>query len=334
MAPALAGDVDAVIHGGDLLYRSKVPARLVQMAFEPLLRVATAGTPVYLVPGNHERSAIPYRILGTHPNIFIFRDPRTFLLEKDGVRLALAGFPYVRDNIRGQFPRVLEETGWRQVEADACILCMHHCVEGATLIMGPRLFTFRGNSDVIRTRDIPPEILAVLTGHIHRFQVLTRDLQNRPLKTPVFYPGSVERTSFTEKDEEKGYLTFEIQRRPTTQGNAQGNTQSNTQSNTRSNEAKRKKGVIKQWRFHRLPARPMHEMVLRAEGMTGDALEKWLKEALSRAPENSVVKIRVLGKPGPGGLEVFKASSIRSLGSPGLNVEVVLADFRQSRRRR
>ena len=53
LQPALDGDVDVVIHGGDLLYRSKVPARLVSMAFEPLLRVADTGVPVVLgnVPG-------------------------------------------------------------------------------------------------------------------------------------------------------------------------------------------------------------------------------------------------------------------------------------------
>ena len=58
LAPALNGEVDCVVHGGDLLYRSKVLPQLVEMAFEPLKRVADKGIPVYLVPGNHERSAI------------------------------------------------------------------------------------------------------------------------------------------------------------------------------------------------------------------------------------------------------------------------------------
>jgi len=33
---ALDGRVNCVVHGGDLLFRSRVPARLVGMAFEPL----------------------------------------------------------------------------------------------------------------------------------------------------------------------------------------------------------------------------------------------------------------------------------------------------------
>ena len=52
LQPAVKGQVDCVVHGGDLLFRSKVPPRLVTMAFEPLKQVADQGTPVYLVPGN------------------------------------------------------------------------------------------------------------------------------------------------------------------------------------------------------------------------------------------------------------------------------------------
>ncbi|MDH5549336.1 MAG: metallophosphoesterase, partial [Gemmatimonadota bacterium] len=52
--------VHAVIHGGDVFYRSRVPAKLVHAGFAPLKRVADAGIPVYVVPGNHERSAIPF----------------------------------------------------------------------------------------------------------------------------------------------------------------------------------------------------------------------------------------------------------------------------------
>ena len=72
LKPALDAEVDCVVHGGDILYRSKVPARLVEMAFEPLKRVAQSGVPVYVVPGNHERSAIPHGHLAAHPLIHVF----------------------------------------------------------------------------------------------------------------------------------------------------------------------------------------------------------------------------------------------------------------------
>ncbi|MCP5106924.1 MAG: metallophosphoesterase [bacterium] len=301
------GEVDAVVHGGDLLYRSKVPPKLVQMAFEPLFKVADTGTPVYLVPGNHERSAIPYRMLAAHPNIHIFDRPRTFLLESDGTSLALAGFPYVRQNIRSLFPQVLEQTGWRKKGAHASVLCMHHCVEGATLIMGPRLYTFRYNHDVIKLSDIPADFVAVLSGHIHRFQVLTRDMRGHPVPTPVFYPGSVERTSFTEKDELKGYLTLEIA--PDV--------------------------GIRNWQFHELPARPMKQFEFRPDGeqLTAAALKAWIIETLEPLPADSVVKITIHGRLNPEALGVISAASLRSFIPPTMNAAVTLPAYRKGHRR-
>ncbi len=58
---------------------------------------------------------------------------------------------------------------------------------------------FRTAADVIRHKDMPEKIDAVLSGHIHRHQVLIRDLENRTLRTPVLYSGSIERTSFAER---------------------------------------------------------------------------------------------------------------------------------------
>ena len=75
---------------------------------------------------------------------------------------------------------------------------------------GPADFTFRGGDDVIPGCDVPAGVAAVLAGHIHRSQRLTHDLRGRPLAAPVLYPGSIERTSFAEKDEEKGYLVVEV----------------------------------------------------------------------------------------------------------------------------
>jgi len=54
--------------------------------------------------------------------------------------------------------------------------------------------------------DVPSDFAAVLAGHIHRRQTLTRDLRGRALGAPVIYPGSIERTSFAERNEDKGYV--------------------------------------------------------------------------------------------------------------------------------
>lgn len=93
LEPALNREADLVVHGGDLLDRGRVPAAVVEMALEPLLEVARAGVPVFLVPGNHERSRIPLHLWTAHPNLHIFREPQTFLMQVRDCRVALSGFP-------------------------------------------------------------------------------------------------------------------------------------------------------------------------------------------------------------------------------------------------
>ena len=92
-------------------------------------------------------------------------------------------------------------------DADLRLLCLHQTVEGAQV--GPADFTFRRGPDVIAGRSIPPGFAAVLAGHIHRHQVLDHDLDGVPFAAPVFYPGALERTSFAERAEPKGYLVLD-----------------------------------------------------------------------------------------------------------------------------
>ena len=300
LLPALSGEVDAVVHGGDVLYRSMVPARLVEMAFEPLKRVADTGIPVYLVPGNHERSAIPHGYLAEHANIHVFDHPRTFILQTPSGSLALAGFPFVRSGIRRDFLSIVAHTGWRRVKADSRVLCLHQSVDGATV--GPSGYMFRYAHDVIRITDIPREFCATLVGHIHRFQVLTRDLKGKPLQAPVFYPGSIERTSFAEKDEKKGYLVLEF------------------------NTKERSSGKLKNWTFHELPARPMVQLELHAAGMKSSQIQSWIQSHLFEIPPDSIVKLKVHGKVSKDAIAFFSAPALRALAPETMNISATLVE--------
>jgi DNA repair protein SbcD/Mre11 len=196
LAPARAGEVDAVLHAGDLLYRSRVPAWLSDAALAPLRSLADSGVPVLLLPGNHERGQLPHPLLALHRNLHLFDRPRTVLLEAGGVRVAFAGFPYQRD-VRARFGELLAAATAGAPPAEVRLLCLHHCVEGATC--GPGNFTFRDGPDVIPRAALPADVSAVLCGHVHRHQVL-----RAPGRPPVIYSGSTERTSFAEAGEVKG----------------------------------------------------------------------------------------------------------------------------------
>ncbi|MEM5775565.1 MAG: metallophosphoesterase, partial [Anaerolineaceae bacterium] len=141
LRPALEGRVDAVIHGGDLFDRSRIPDALVEIAFAPLVEAAQAGVPVFLVPGNHERGKIPLQVWRSHANLHVFDQPGCVMLHKNGLRACIGGFPFTR-KIQGQFGAQVKRTGLTAAPADVRVLCMHQAVEGAQV--GPVNFTFRG----------------------------------------------------------------------------------------------------------------------------------------------------------------------------------------------
>ncbi len=301
LEPARKKEVDAVIHGGDLLFRSRVTARLVDMAFAPLKEIADRGIKVYIIPGNHERSKIPFKILSLHPHIHIFDRPRTFVYEKNGSRIAFSGFPFCRENVRARFPGLLQETGWRDYQADCNghVLCVHHCFEGAQV--GPVNYTFKYNQDVIRHQDVPREFAAVLAGHVHRYQVLTKDLHGKSLSTPVYIPGSIERTSFAEKDENKGYLKLALM------------------------SDKKRRLHIHGEEFVRLPARPMIKVPIFPLGMDEKKLQAYICKILKSLSSQSVVKLDIQGFIPKKCLPILSAPFLRTLAPEEMNISVRFA---------
>jgi DNA repair protein SbcD/Mre11 len=203
---ARAERVDAVIHGGDLFYRSRVPDSLIDRAMAPLVELAEAGIPVFLVAGNHERSFLPRTLFSLHDRIHVFDQPGTARLTVDGTRLSIGGFPCARHAARDSFPRLVAATGLEREPSEVRVLCIHQLVEGA------RVFAhqFRDGEDVVRASDLPGHLTVVLSGHVHRHQVLRTDLSGAPLPAPVVYAGSTERTSFAEAAETKGFVSIVI----------------------------------------------------------------------------------------------------------------------------
>jgi DNA repair exonuclease SbcCD nuclease subunit len=295
LEPALKGEADLVVHGGDLFYRSKIPDVLVQMAMEPLVKVAGQGVPVYIVPGNHERSKIPLRLWTMHPNIHIFDQPKTYLFASGNTRLALSGFPFTGE-IRDRFAESVRQTRYQETAADIRILCMHQTVEGAQV--GPSDYTFRYGKDIIRGRDIPQDFCVVLSGHIHRSQTLTHDLRGDQLATPVVYPGSIERTSFAERHEDKHFIFIDAA--PSSEPS----------------------GKLVEISFQLLQARPMRIIEVDAEMLEKEKLTVYLGEQVSSLDPNSVVRIKTQGEIPQDVRHVLNAAFLRCIAPPSMNISV------------
>jgi DNA repair exonuclease SbcCD nuclease subunit len=271
------------------------------MALEPLKEVADSGIPVLLVPGNHERSEIPFGLLTKHPNLFVFDKARTFEFDVGGMTIALSGFPFVRNAVRESFRTLVDQTGWREHAADAKLLCVHQSFEGATV--GPVGYTFKSGPDVVRLADIPDGLDAVLSGHIHRAQVLTHDLEGHPVAVPVLYPGSTERTSFAERDEIKGYMTVAVD------------------SDARGLRARCT------WEFQPLGTRPMVLIDVEAEKLDTSQLSALLVKEIRKIPADAVAKVRLHGLD-DGAQPVLQAASLRRLAPETMNLSVVVVSPR------
>jgi exonuclease SbcD len=282
LQPAFNGEVDLVIHGGDLFFRSRVPHAIVDRTFSTIHSLAESGMHFYLVPGNHERSRIPPHLMSAHANIHIFDRPKTYLHVCNKGTVALAGFPYAR-NVGMHFIELLHATRFDRISADHRLLCIHQVVEGAQV--GPRNFTFRSGADVIAGSAVPHGFDAVLSGHIHRAQVLERDLDGRRIHAPVIFPGSIERTSFAEKDETKGYIVLEIADSVLTT-------------------------------FVPLPARQMVRITLEADTAQ---IERDIREGIKALAPDSIVRIHLSDETGPVPLT---ARRLRELAPATMNIDL------------
>ncbi len=252
---AIEEGVHALVHGGDVFFRSKIPVPVIQKAYEPLLPVLEQGIHMFFVPGNHERSRLPATPLFHHSNFHLFDRPRSFSLEVDDLETTWGGFPNIRRHVQNEFPVHLAQVGFESEGQSLNILCLHQAIEGA--VVGAQNYTFRKGPDVVGKGQFPDYLNLVLSGHIHRQQVM-RSVSG----TPIIYSGSIERTSYAERLETKGFYILNIL-----------------------------KDDIR-WEFRSLPTRPMYEIKLPGNLTDRSILLRTIQEGTETMPEDAILRIR------------------------------------------
>ena len=254
---AKTNKADLVIHGGDLFFRTRVPAPIVDMVYERIFNFAQTEIPIVIVPGNHESSKLPVSLFMQHANIHYFTKPQVFQFRLNEIDFDVAGFPCVRNDVKSVFSGIVS-TIQTQLRPDSVkFLCMHQAIEGSRV--GPANFTFRQGNDVIAIDDLPNNYDLILSGHIHRAQVLYT--QN---KTPVIYPGSIERTAFAEKDEDKGFYEINI----------------STQKEC-------------SFRFIRLNTRPMVDITLEKDSYSLSDLKSEILKVINEIRPDSIIRFKM-----------------------------------------
>jgi len=252
---AVEEGVDALVHGGDVFFRSKIPLLVIQKTYEPLFPLLEHGIHMFIVPGNHERSRLPASPIFHHKNFHLFDRPRSFSIEMNGLEVTWGGFPNIRHQIQKEFPVQLAQVGYTSKPGSLNILCMHQSIEDA--VVGAQNYTFRRGPDVVGREQFPEHLDLVLSGHIHRQQVL-KSISG----TPLIYSGSIERTSFAERQETKGFFMLSLS-----------------------------KDDI-QWEFRPLPARPMHEWTLSPHLLDRQDMISAIQKYAASIPQDSIFQIR------------------------------------------
>lgn len=282
-----------IVHGGDVFFRSKVPDSIQAQAYEPLLRIAEQGIRVLLVPGNHERSRLPWTPLFHHPNVIVFHDPKTVCFDLDGYTIAFGGYPFLRHRSGPSWPELIRRMEILEVRADYRIVCAHQAFHGARV--GPVDWMFRKGADVVGLDQIPTELPLVLSGHIHRRQILTT-----PAGSQVVYPGSIERTAFAEEGETKGYASIDLK-----------------------DDMGRLQAAIA---FHDLPARPMIRIQL-PDSLNPSSVAEYVEWEIRQIPADAVV--RVMAHSDEQAVQI-SAERLRTIAPESMNIELRIQNGKRS----
>lgn len=252
---------DLIIHGGDLFEKANVNQKVIDRCYDALYQIADYGIPIVLIPGNHDPFPLPSTLFANHYNIFPLNSPSSITLSLNGKDFQIDAIPYTK-NIGETISSNLSTLEKSTKDNDFKILLLHQSIEGSKV--GPVDYTFGKSKRTIGKNQIPSFYDIVLSGHIHRHQIIK--IPNIEEKNLSFiYSGSTERTSFSEINEEKGFVILEFHR----------------------------KSQIFQAKvtFENLPTRDMHKIILDKEYASDKLLKTELLKIASTLNTNSIIRI-------------------------------------------
>ena len=228
---ALEAGVHIALFAGDA-YKSRDPNQTHQREFASCIRRLTdADIPVVMIAGNHDvpnsrarANAVEiYRTLGVR-NVHVLSRPEVVRMETAAGPIQIAAMPYLlRSNILSREQckdKSLEETtdilvefyaGYINKDLVGCldpqlpsVLLGHFWIKNARVSAQSGYFNV-SEPEVLVSTVANPAFDYVAMGHIHKFQ----DLNKRAMP-PVVYCGSIDRTDFSERNEDKGFVIAEV----------------------------------------------------------------------------------------------------------------------------
>lgn len=238
---------DAVLHSGDLFDSVRPSNRALSVVLEQLLRLSEADIPVVLIAGNHSTPRLKetgsvFRLFEHIKGVSAFYTPGMHRLEIGD--LTVTAFPHQEKE-----SMIEALKGWKRGRGRYEVGMLHAGIQGLS-----KYSLGEANELNLPSSLLNLEADYIALGHFHDHEQITEN---------AWYSGSLERLSFAEAAQEKGYMLVDLER-------------------------DRKE-------FVRLPTRPMYSLgPFKARGKEAAVLQNELATALASVPlEGSIVRLKV-----------------------------------------
>ncbi len=227
---ALEAGVHIALFAGDA-YKTRDPNQTHQREFASCIRRLTdAGVPVVMVTGNHDvpnsraraNAMEIYRTLGIR-NVHVLSKPEIVKVDTSAGPVQVAAMPYllrsnvlsreeckdktieeITDLMVGKYVEYIEYLAGKLEPGIPSVLLGHFWIKNARPSSSSAYFN-PAEPQVLVSSVANPAFDYVAMGHIHKHQ----DLNKRAMP-PVVYCGSTDRTDFSERNEEKGFVLVEV----------------------------------------------------------------------------------------------------------------------------
>ncbi len=234
---AVGENVDLVLFCGDA-YRDMNPSQTDQRIFARCLKpLLDRNIPVVMIVGNHDHpytfgkvnSMEIFSLFSEAIHLFREREARDIMTKSGPVRIIGLPWPMIHDlRTKEEFAALAKEkqhekvheiySGFMHDQAEhlkkeqvdfPVIVAGHLHVETAVMTEGSERVTLVTRDPVFALSLFKqPEFDYVALGHIHKYQELGKDS-----KPPVVYSGSIERISFAEAVQEKGFVIVDLSKK-------------------------------------------------------------------------------------------------------------------------
>lgn len=226
-------EIKLVVISGDIFDR-RDPSSNIQKGFASILAKAIQdGIKIFIITGNHEGAPFSERSIHLDvykelelPNVIISKKPD--LYEIDGINFISLPYPFKRNLLSKEEYREKAESEILQILNEKLLSIKKDLLKNlknknpAVLVahlpitegkMNEAVYS-RFDTDLpISVEELDDEKLSYIAlGHYHKYQVIT----SRKFGHPFVYAGSLDRITFAEENDEKGFVEVEIDKKTKT----------------------------------------------------------------------------------------------------------------------